>query len=212
MEAIRILLVDGHHIVRQGIRLLLEREGDLQVMGEASTGREALAAIEEARPDVVVLDAQLPDMAGAEVCRHIAARHPGLATVILTTLRDEASVLSCVRAGARGYLLKDADLPDLTRTIRAVHQGDAVLHPRVAGIVMGELRRCPSPSGSETALSPREEEILRLAAEGLTNRQIGERLFLSTSTIKVHMSRMMDRLGAGNRAALVREATRRGLI
>jgi DNA-binding NarL/FixJ family response regulator len=212
VEAIRILLVDGHHIVRQGVRSLLEMEADLRVVGEAPTGRDAIAAIEESLPDVVILDAQLPDMAGAELCKHVTARHPGIATVILTASRDEASVLSCVRAGARAYLLKDTDLPDLLRTIRAVHRGDAILHPAVAGIVMGELRRSPASSGSEAVLSQREEEILRLVAEGLTNRQIGERLFLSTSTVKLHMSRMMDRLGVGSRAALVREATRRGLI
>ncbi|MDI7276059.1 MAG: response regulator transcription factor [Anaerolineae bacterium] len=212
MEAIRILLVDDHHIVRQGIRSLLETEPDLRVVGEAANAREALALVDEAPPDVVVLDVRLPDMDGAEVCRRIAARHPQLPTLILTAFSDDATVLGCVRAGARGYLLKDTDLPELVRAIRAVHRGDAVLHPKAAGVVMGELR-CGQRQGERAAaLSQREEEILRLAAEGLTNREIGERLFLSASTIKLHMSRMMDRFGVGSRAALVREAARRGLI
>lgn len=211
MAPIRLLLVDDHRLVRQGIRSLLEMEADLVVAGEAETGQKALELARELNPDLVLLDIQMPDIEGSAICRRLLAQNPHLPIVMLTVRSDHEDVLRCIRAGARGYLLKDADVAELVRTIRAVHAGEAVLDSRVTAVVFDELRRTSGESNA-AGLSQREREILRLASQGLTNRQIGERLFLSVSTVKVSIGKIMEKLGVTSRTALVHEATKRGLI
>jgi len=212
MVPMRILLVDDHAIVRQGIRSLLELQEGLQVCGEAASGQQALELVEVLDLDVVLLDVMLPDMEGSEVCRQILLRRPQLQVIILTALASDEQVLRCLRAGAKGYVLKDTDLADLVRTLRAVHRGEAVLHPRVTGAVLSALQRAPEDGGDGLALSPRERQVLLLIAQGLTNRAIGERLFLSVSTVKIEIGNLMEKLGVTSRAAVIYEATRRGLI
>lgn len=212
MQPTRILLVDDHHIVRQGIKALLQLEKDLQVVGEAANGVEALELIEKLSPDLVLLDVKMPGMDGVEVCRQSLARHPELPLVILSAFPGQDSVIQCIRAGAKGYVLKDVDVTELVKTIRAIRRGESVLDPKVAGAVMEALRRTPWTDDAETALSQREIEITRLMAQGLTNQEIAWRLYLSPSTVKLHIRKIEDKLGVTGRTAVVYEASKRGLI
>lgn len=210
--AIRILLVDDHCIVRQGIRSLLDLEKDLKVVGEAGDGERALELLDALRPDVVVLDLKLGTMGGAEVCRQAVARHPEIPIIILTAFSDDEGVLQCIRAGAKGYVLKDVDVFDLAKTIRAVHRGQAVLDPKIAGAVMSGLQETDDPREPSPTLTDRETEIVQLVSKGLTNREIGERLFLSPNTVKYHLHNVMCKLDAKSRAEVVRKALMEGLI
>jgi len=212
MGPIRILLVDDHHIVRQGIRALLELEKDLEVVGEAANGEKALELVEKLDPDVVLLDVKMPGMGGVEVCRQALARHPELPILILTAFSDDESVLQCIRAGAKGYVLKDVDVVRLVRVIRALHRGESVLDPKVTGVVMHELRRIPRKDEDEATFNEREIEIAKLMAQGLTNKEIGQRLFLSTSAVKFHIHNIMQKLGVTSRVAVIYELSKRGLI
>ncbi|HEX2922673.1 MAG TPA: response regulator transcription factor [Chloroflexota bacterium] len=212
MGVARILLVDDHCIVRQGIKALLQLERDMTVVGEASDGATALALIDELKPDLVLLDAKMSDMDGVEVCRQAMARHPNQSIVILTAFPSQDSVLQCIRAGAKGYVLKDVDVTELVRTVRAIRRGESVLDPKVAGAVMNALRRQSPGDGGRPALSEREVEITRLMAQGLTNQEIAWKLYLSTSTVKLHLRKIEDKLGVAGRTAVVYEASKQGLI
>jgi DNA-binding NarL/FixJ family response regulator len=212
MPSVRILLVDDHHIVRQGIKSLLELDEDFVVVGEAATGARALELIEQIRPDVVLLDVKLPDLDGIEVCRQALARQPDLAIIILTAFSNRESVVRCISEGAIAYVLKDVDVVELARTIRAVHAGQAVLDPKIAGAVMSEIRDKAKGSGYRPGLSERELEIVRLMAHGLSNQEIGWQLFLSTSSVKLYIRKVEEKLGVSGRPAIVYEASKRGLI
>ncbi len=212
MAPIRILLVDDHHVVRQGIRSLLELDADLMVVGEAATGAKALELVESLRPDLVLLDIKLPDLDGFEVCRQALARQPDLPIIILTAFSNQDTVARCICEGAKGYVLKDVDVVELTRTIRAVHAGESVLDPKIAGAVMNELRRRAKISGDQPILSERELQIVRLMAQGLSNQEIGWQLFLSTSSVKLYIRKVEEKLGVSGRPAIVYEASKRGLI
>jgi DNA-binding NarL/FixJ family response regulator len=212
MQTIRILMVDDHRVMRQGLRSLLELEPDLKVIAEAGTGAEALALIEQIKPDIVLLDLKLPDISGAEVCRRATERHPNLAILILTAISSGQEVLECVEAGAKGYVLKDVDAVELTRTIRAIRRGESVLDPKVTQAVMQRVRRPSKEDPSAIMLTDQEREIVRLIAQGLTNKEIGERLFLSPNTIKFHISDIMQKLKVKRRAEVVFKATGEHLI
>ena len=211
MAPIRVLLVDDHRIVRQGISSLLELESDLTVVGEAASGARALELIEEKQPDIVLLDIKMPDMDGADVCREIQARYPNLPVIILTAYSGDEHVLRCIQAGARGYVLKDVDVVELVRTIRVVHSGQSVLDGKVIAAVMTELKR-PAAARHGLEFSQREIDIIRLVSQGLSNKEIADRLFLSTSAVKYHLRNVMDKLGVSTRAAVIYEATQHGLI
>lgn len=212
MDTTRLLLADDHRIIRQGIRALLEMERDLVVVGEASSGTEVLSLLRETKPDILLLDVQMPGMGGAEVCRHALALHPDLNVVILTAFSSHDTVLQCVLAGAKGYVLKDVDVTELVKTIRAIRRGESVLDPRIAGTVMNELRRKPREESGKPALTHRELEIARLMSQGLTNQEIGWQLFLSTSTVKLHVRKIQEKLGVNSRTAAIYEASKLGLI
>jgi len=211
LAPIRVLLVDDHRIVRQGISSLLELESDLTVVGEAASGARALELIEEKQPDIVLLDIKMPDMDGADVCREIQARYPNLPVIILTAYSGDEHVLRCIQAGARGYVLKDVDVVELVRTIRVVHSGQSVLDGKVIAAVMTELKR-PAAARHGLEFSQREIDIIRLVSQGLSNKEIADRLFLSTSAVKYHLRNVMDKLGVSTRAAVIYEATQHGLI
>lgn len=198
--SIRVFLLDDHEIVRRGIADLLEAEDGIDVVGEAGTAAEALARVPAVRPDVAVLDARLPDGSGIDVCRDIRSALPAVRCLILTSYDDEDAIFAAVMAGAAGYLLKQIRGSSLVDAIRQVAAGKSLLDPDVTGRLLARLRAGePSEDPRLAALTDREREILGLIAEGLTNRQIGERLFLAEKTVKNHVSALLAKLGMQRR-------------
>jgi two-component system response regulator DevR len=196
---IRVFLLDDHEIVRRGIADLLEREGDIEIVGEAGTAAEALARIPAVRPDIAVLDARLPDGSGIDVCRDIRSAMPEVRCLILTSYDDNDAVFAAVMAGAAGYLLKEVRGSSLVDAIRQVAGGKSLLDPTVTERLLAKLRE-PAPADPRVAgLTEREREILDLIADGMTNRQIGERLFLAEKTVKNYVSGLLAKLGMQRR-------------
>lgn len=192
---IRVFLLDDHEIVRRGVTDLLSSTSDLMVVGEAGTARDALRRIPAARPDVAVLDARLPDGSGIDVCREIRSRHPEVRCLILTSFDDDEALFAAVMAGASGYLLKQIGGSSLTDAIRTVAEGKSLLDPAVTGKLLDRLRRGPQePDARLRQLTTREREILDLIADGLSNRQIGERMFLAEKTVKNYVSALLAKL------------------
>ncbi|WP_407561321.1 response regulator [Streptomyces sp. 184] len=200
---IRVFLVDDHEVVRRGLRDLLEAEPGIEVAGEAGTFAQALARGPALRPDVAVLDVRLPDGDGIGVCRELRSRMPGLACLMLTSFDDDDALLDAIMAGASGYVLKQIKGGDLVSAVRTVASGQSMLDPATTARLMTNLRRDDVPSAPENevlaALSPRELDVLELIGEGLTNRQIGQRLYLSEKTVKNHISRLLAKLGVERR-------------
>lgn len=213
MSPIRILIVDDHKVVRQGIRSLLDLEPDLTVIAEASSGQEALKLVKSHHPEIILLDLRMADMGGVEVCRHIVTHHPDIAILILTAISDDQEIFECIKAGAKGYVLKDVDVVELVRHIRIVHRGEAALDPTVTNIVMEHVRRsAEAPEPAQTTLTPKEVDIVQLIAAGLTNKEIGQALFLSPNTVKFHISTIMRKLDVKRRTEVVHKATSNDLI
>jgi len=212
-EVVRIVLVDDHEIMRQGLRSVLEREVDLLVAGEAGTGAEAMDVVARMHPQIVLLDLKLStssDSEGIELCRELTERYPEIAVLVLTTFLDEQLVLRAIRAGARGYVVKDVDTSGLVRAIRDVVRGGSAFDARSAAAVVRGLNAAePEP---EAELTGRELEVLRLLAGGLSNRLIGERLYISETTAKFHVGNILRKLGVTRRAEAVYEASKAGLI
>lgn len=214
---IRVLLVDDQALLRAGFRALIDAEEDLEVVGEASDGREALALVSSLRPDVVLMDIRMPRLDGLEATRAITT-DPGLdatRVVILTTFELDEYVFEAVRIGASGFLVKDTEPTDLLAGIRAVAAGDALLSPSVTRRLIGEFASRSRPAASTTRLDPlteREREVVALAGEGLSNDEIAERLVVSPATAKTHVSRAMIKLQARDRAQLVVIAYETGLV
>jgi DNA-binding NarL/FixJ family response regulator len=206
---IRVLVVDDHPIVRQGLVSVLSDEEDLEVVGEASSGREAIALAGRLRPDVVLLDLEMADVDGVEAIPQLLAIWPQLAVLVFTAYDTDERVLGAVRAGARGYLLKGASSEEIARGIRTVHEGGSYLEPRVASRLMAEVS---APRKAATVLSDREREVLRLVADGLPTKQIALNLSISERTVKFHVNSIFHKLGAENRAQAVAVAAQRGLI
>ncbi len=211
----RVFLLDDHEIVRRGVTNLLASTGDLVVVGEAGTARDALRRIPAARPDVAVLDARLPDGSGIDVCREIRSRHPEVRCLILTSFDDDEALFAAVMAGAAGYLLKQIGGSSLADAIRTVADGKSLLDPAVTGKLLDRLRRgTQEPDARLRQLTRREREILDLIADGLSNRQIGERLFLAEKTVKNYVSAMLAKLHMQRRtqaAVLGAEVRKRSL-
>ena len=211
----RMLLVDDHQIVTQGLKYTLELEPDLEVVGQAADGATAVRLVQELEPDVVLLDLKLKNETGIEVCRRIVEVRPQAKVVILTTYMEEESLFKCITAGAKGYVLKDVELDELKRIVRLVAAGQSVLDPQITERVMERLRSGEEPSpeqAGQVQLTPRQLQVLELLTEGHTNKSIGEQLYLSESTVKYHVRHAMDLLGVERRAELVREVMRRGLL
>ena len=207
---IRVLLVDDHPVVREGIRGMLSAETGLTVVGEAASGPEAVALAAALSPDVVLMDLRMPGGDGVAATARITAEYPGAHVLVLTTYDTDADILRAVEAGATGYLLKDTPRADLADAVRAAARGETVLTGRVAGKLLTGMRQRAEPSPA--ALSPRETEVLRLAADGMTNAAIGRALHISQTTVKTHLMRAYDKLGVGDRTAAVSQAIRRGLL
>ncbi|MFJ4989813.1 response regulator [Streptomyces sp. NPDC088732] len=201
---IRVFLVDDHEVVRRGLHDLLDAEPDIEVVGEAGSVDHALARGPALRPDVAVLDVRLPDGNGIAVCRELRSRIPELACLMLTSFDDDDALLDAIMAGAAGYVLKQIKGADLITAVRTVASGQSMLDPATTARLMSSLRHQDDVDTSQqdvtlAALSPREREILELIGEGLTNRQIGSRLFLSEKTVKNHISRLLGKLGVERR-------------
>jgi DNA-binding NarL/FixJ family response regulator len=209
---ILVLLVDDHELVRAGLRTMLGGDAGIDVVGDADTGAAALVQARALMPDLVLLDARLPDMDGDEVCQRLLAERPDLAVVILTTFAEDDLVRRCVRAGARGYLLKDIAHLDLGRNLRAVMRGEAVIDSKVAPAVLAAARLAAEAPTPNQSLNTRQREVLRLVAEGLSNREIATRTHLSEHTVKGYVEEILERLGARNRVHAAIVATKQGLI
>ena len=211
--AVRVLLVDDHEVVRQGLRALLESAGGLEVVAEASTVAEAVLRARSYRPDVVVLDVRLPDGSGVEACRDMRSERD-VAVLMLTSYSDDDALFQAIMAGASGFLLKQVRGTDLVDAVRRVARGESLLDPKVTSVVLERLRH-PHGAGDPglARLSPTEARIVEMVAEGLTNREIGERLHLAEKTIKNYMSSIFTKLGVHRRAEaaayLVERRTRR---
>jgi len=202
---IRLLLVDDHELVRTGLRTFLELQADMVVVGEAGSGEDALTLASDVAADIVLLDLILPGMTGVETARRLHDEHPELKVVVLTSFAGQDSVLPAVRAGVAGYLLKDVGPGELAEALRAVHAGGAPLHPQVAATVMQSVT-------AEDPLTPREREVLRLIARGLSNRLIARELVLSEKTVKAHVSAILGKLGVADRTQAALHAVRTGLV
>jgi DNA-binding NarL/FixJ family response regulator len=203
----RVFLLDDHEIVRRGLRELLETEDDLTVVGEAGSAADAYERIAETPPDVAMLDVRLPDGNGVEVCREIRSRHPEVQCLMLTSFADDEALFSAIMAGAAGYLLKQIRGPDLVDAIRRVGRGESLLDPAVTARVLERLRTKPAED-ELSALTDQERKILDLVAEGLTNRQIGERIYLAEKTVKNYVSNMLTKLGMSRRTEAAAYAAR----
>ncbi len=207
MDPIRVLIVDDHPVVRDGLRGVLEGESDMQVVGEASHGAEALARARAVAVDVVLMDLRMPVMSGVEAIGELRRTSPEVRVLVLTTYDTDRDVLPAIEAGATGYLLKDTPREELLRAVRAAHRGEAVLSPAVAGRLMGQVR-----APAQDALSARELEVLRLVAGGSTNRETAQQLFISEATVKTHLLHIYAKLEVRDRASAVAAGYQRGLL
>jgi len=212
-KRIRVIVADDHTIVRSGVRLMLEAEADIDVVGEASTGRETVKKVGALRPDVVLMDIGMPDMDGLEATRTIKNAYPETEVLALTMHRSDEYLFEMLRAGASGYILKGADTEDLIHAVRVVGQGQVFLYPAIAGkLVKDYLNKAYGDDSLEPELSDREKEVLRYLAQGFSSKEIANKLFVSPSTIHSHRSNLMNKLGLGTRHELVNYALRRGML
>ncbi|HEX6986857.1 MAG TPA: response regulator transcription factor [Planctomycetaceae bacterium] len=198
-KTIRVFLLDDHEVVRRGVAALLSAEDDIEIVGEAGTAEHALARIPDARPDVAVLDVRLPDGDGVSVCREIRSQMPGLACLMLTSFDDEDALFEAVMAGAAGYVLKQIHGSDLVGAVRTVASGQSLLDPRSTARMLQRIRARQEKKDPLKGLTEQERHILELIGEGLTNRQIGERLFLAEKTVKNYISSIFTKLGMSRR-------------
>lgn len=215
MARISLLLVDDHEVVRSGLRMLLENEADLLILGEASTGGQALDMAERLKPDVVIMDITLPDISGIDATRRIKGAYPKVAIVALTIHEDQQYFFEMLQAGASGYVPKRAAPDDLITAIRAAHRGETYIYPSLAKLLVGDfLSRSGEEGAKETmnGLTPRENEVLSLLAEGKTNDEIADLLTISVHTVARHRENLMGKLGLHSRSELVKYAIRKGLI
>ena len=206
-KLIRLLIVDDHPVVRDGLRGVFAADPQFEVVGEAANGSEALEQLSRLRADVVLMDLRMPEMGGVEAIRRIGTAARGTRVLVLTTFDTDSDVLPALEAGATGYLLKDAPRDELVRAVRAAAAGESVLSPSVARRLIGQVRK-----PATNALSQREGEVLALIAQGATNREAAAMLFVSEATIKTHLLHIYEKLGVRDRAAAVGEAFRRGLL
>lgn len=215
-EAIRVLMVDDQRLMREGLRILLELEDGIQVVGEAENGEQSLQAYADLRPDVVLMDVRMPVMDGVEATRRLCSQFDGAHVIILTTFDDDEYVFEGLRAGALGYLLKDVSGSELANAIRTVAQGGALIQPSIARKVLTEFTRRPpsSPAAAQPIdpLNEREEQILGLVGQGLTNRQIAERLYLAEGTVKNYLTAILQKLGVDDRTQAALRARDLGLL
>jgi NarL family two-component system response regulator LiaR len=213
MDKIRVLLADDHIIVREGTREFVQREPDMEVVGEAGDGEEAVKLANELKPDVVVMDIRMPKLNGIEATKKIKERRPSTAVLVLTAYENDQYIFALLEAGAAGYLLKGVRVHEVIDAIRAVYAGESVLHPVIARRVIDRL---VSPATAETpvteSLSEREMEVLKLAARGISNKDIAEELFLSPRTVQAHLGNIFNKLGVASRTEAILHGLRKGWL
>jgi two-component system response regulator DevR len=212
LQTIRVMVVDDHEVVRAGLRTLLQAEPDIEVVAEAATGGQALIQAARVRPQIVLLDARLPDMPGPDVCRGLCEALPDVVVAMLTTFSDEELVRACVRAGARGYLLKEIGSLDLAASIRLLANGESVIDRKVLPHVLAVVRHNTTSPEPAAPLTERQRDILRLVADGLTNREIAAYVHLSELTVKSYIEDLLKQIGARNRVQAALLATRQGWL
>lgn len=210
---IQILIADDHGVLRAGLRALLSSEKDLEIVGEAGSGEQALAMAQELKPDLILLDISLPDLSGIEVTRQLKEDRPGIRVLILTVHEDEGLLQEAIRAGAAGYIIKRAVESELIDAIRAVSRGDLYVHPAMTRVLLRDMAPTPSPKQPTVEMpTPREIDVLRYIAQGYTNRQTAEALSISVRTVESHRANLMSKLGLNSRVELVRYAKENGFI
>lgn len=216
MSAIKILIVDDHAVVRDGLAMMIARREDFVVVGEARNGREAVERARELTPDVILMDLRMPEMNGVEAMRSIRQENAGVKFLVLTTYDSDEYIFDAIQAGAKGYLLKDASREELFQAVRAVYQGDSLIEPGVASRVLERLTQLArqASQGAEPAslLSAREIEVLQLMAQGAANKTIAVQLSISESTVKTHVSNIFQKLEVSHRTEAVTKAMTRGII
>lgn len=218
-KKIRVLIADDHQVVREGLTSILESKGEIEVIGQAADGKEAVAKTRELLPDVVLMDISMPNMNGVEATRQIKKENPQIGVVVLTMYADEEYIFDLVRAGAAGYLLKDADSAQIAKAIRAVSKGESMIHPAIAAKILNEFthlsgrdNKVQKAARSEDDLSEREITVLKFMAEGRSNKEIANELNLSDKTIKNHIHHIFQKLNVTDRTKAVISAVKRGLI
>jgi two-component system response regulator DevR len=213
---IRVAIIDDHEIVREGLRAMLAAEAEFDVVADSDTADDIVALADRARPDVVLLDARLPGISGAEACRLLAASHPEIAVLIVSTYSDDDLVDECIQAGAKGYLIKDIERFSLKESIRALHRGEGAVSPTIAARMLDRLRgeeTTAEPSaGPESQLSETQRTILRLIADGYSNREIAKQVHLSENTVKSHVQEIFRKLNVRNRVEAALLAAKQGWL
>lgn len=212
MGAIRILIADDHPVVREGILSMLNREHDFHVIGEAKDGVEAVNKAKELKPDVVLMDLQMPELDGVESIRQIRSENPDIKFIVLTTYSDDEYIFKGIEAGARAYLLKDAPMEELFKAIRAVHRGESLIQPVVASRVLDRFAELSRQAPSGEVLSEREMEVLQLMAKGAANKEIAAKLDITESTVKTHITNIFQKLDVTDRTEAVTQALQKGII
>lgn len=208
---IRVLIADDHAIVRKGLRALLATELDIDVVGEAHDGKQAITEAQRLRPDVILMDLVMPELDGIAAIHHISAHQPDTRILVLTSFSTDDKIFPAIKAGALGYLLKDSGPDELVSAIRQVHQGESSLHPHVARKLLQELTR-HTPQPDATPLSDRELEVLQLVAQGQSNQQIAEQLTIKEATVRTHVSNILNKLHLSSRTQAALYALREGLV
>ena len=211
-ESIRVLIVDDHPIVRQGLATVLDQQEDLIVVGQAVDGVDAVAQAQELLSDIILMDLQMPQMDGVEAIRRIIGERTGSRIIILTTYATDEYIFSGIEAGAKGYLLKDSPSDQVVTAIRTVHQGDSMIQPRVASRLLDRLGQLSHAHPPETLLSVREIEVLQVMATGAANKEIANQLQIGQSTVKTHIVRIFNKLGVNGCLEAVSEGVKKGII
>jgi len=208
----RVMIVDDHPVTRDGLRTAFNMADEIEVVGEASSGEEAVHVVEEAKPDIVFMDVRMPGMNGIQATRQIKEKHPDTKVILFTIDESRASVAEAIQAGVSGYLLKDASVGELINAARQAMAGKAVIHPSLTQAFIEEVQLVDRPSTAEAPLSPREVEILQKIAYGATTKEVADELGISFHTVKTHLERIFEKLGANDRAQAVAIAIRQGLV
>lgn len=212
MEPMKVLIADDHPVVREGLSAMLSRQPDIEVVGEAENGRECVEKTRKLRPDIVLMDLRMPEMDGVEAMLQIAATNPEVRFIVLTTYDNDEYIFKGIEAGARAYLLKDSPREELFKAIRAVHRGESLIQPAVAGKVLDRFAELSRQVQAPEALSDREVEVVKLMAEGAANKEIAVSLHISESTVKTHIQTIFQKLGVSERTGAVTRAIRKGII